>query len=134
LSVNRTLHRPKEGVIFGEPKSESSRQTVNLPMFAVATLRQHRVSQRKERLKAGGEWQEQSLVFTTPIGTPLDYSNWRGELRAILRSAGLPMMRIHDLRHTCASLLLASPRRLRAPQRAADCGFPAGLPLRRQPS
>jgi hypothetical protein len=77
LSVNRTLHRPKEGVIFGEPKSESSRRTVNLPTFAVATLRQHRVSQRKERLKAGGEWQEQSLVFTTPIGTPLDYSNWQ---------------------------------------------------------
>jgi hypothetical protein len=46
---------------------------VNLPTFAVATLRQHRVSQRKERLKAGGEWQGQSLVFTTPIGTPLDY-------------------------------------------------------------
>lgn len=50
---------------------------------------------------------ESGLVFTTSIGTALDERNVRREFRAILDAAKLPVMRIHDLRHTCASLLLA---------------------------
>jgi integrase len=46
------------------------------------------------------------LVFTTPIGTPLDASNVNKRFKALLKAAGLPPMRVHDLRHTCASLLL----------------------------
>jgi site-specific recombinase XerD len=46
-------------------------------------------------------------VFTTPIGTPLDQANVRREFRRLLAKAKLPMIRLHDLRHSAATLLLA---------------------------
>ena len=47
------------------------------------------------------------MVFTSPIGTPLDHSRVHKEFRALLTKADLPLMRLHDLRHTCATLLIA---------------------------
>ena len=90
-----------------EPKSERSLRTVALPEVAVKGLKRHRNRQRKERLKAGSWWNPSNLVFTSTIGTPLDERNVRKAFRAILHNAKLPKIRIHDLRHTCASLLLA---------------------------
>ncbi len=60
-------------------------------------------------MRAGAEWQDNGLVFCTEIGTPLradrvDYRSWE----PLLRKASLPNIRFHDLRHTCASLLLES--------------------------
>lgn len=107
LRVRQALQRVGGEVEFVEPKSERSRRTVTLPDFAVEALRRHRAQQLKERLAAGGGWVDTGLVFTTPLGTALDYSNLRKEFRRLLAKAGLPMMRVHDLRHTCASLLLA---------------------------
>ena len=114
LRVEQTLQRlPKaQGeehgrVAFGPPKSETSRRSVSLPDFAVLTLQRHRTRQKEERLKAGGDWQNLNLVFTSTIGTPVDERNLRREFKEILKAAKLPHMRIHDLRHTCASLLLA---------------------------
>lgn len=94
-------------LILGEPKSNTSRRAIVLPEFAVQVLRRHRVRQKEERLKAGEFWQDRNLVFTSTIGTPVDEQNLRREFTAILTAAKLPSMRIHDLRHTCASLLLA---------------------------
>jgi hypothetical protein len=71
------------------------------------SLSRHRVRQKKERLKAGSDWKDQNLVFTSTIGTPVDERNLRREFDAVLTKAKLPRMRIHDLRHTGASLLLA---------------------------
>ena len=62
---------------------------------------------RRERLVAGSRWEESGLVFTTREGKPLDPANARREFYGLLRAAQLPRVRIHDLRHTCASLLLA---------------------------
>lgn len=61
----------------------------------------------KERPLAGGGWQSIGLVFASTIGTPLDDRNVRRAFRDVLAPAGLPQMRIHDLRHPCATLLLA---------------------------
>jgi integrase len=97
----------KGQVTFVEPKSDSSRRTVAIPEFAVDLLKRHRVAQKRERLAAGARWKDLGLVFTTPVGTALDYSNLRKAFRALLNAAGLEPMRIHDLRHTCATLLLA---------------------------
>lgn len=47
------------------------------------------------------------MVFTSPIGTPLDDSNVRRVFKELLKAAKLPNMRLHGLRHTCATLLLA---------------------------
>jgi integrase len=58
--------------------------------------------------RAGPLWQEWGLVFTTAVGTPLDSSNVRRAFKRLLRAAGLPAtVRLHDLRHTATTLLLA---------------------------
>lgn len=107
LRVRRALQRFDGKLRFVEPKSESSNRRVALPESAVDVLRRHRVRQKTERLLAGERWRETGLVFTTTIGTPLDDRNVRKAFRELLDAAELPPMRIHDLRHTCASLLLA---------------------------
>jgi integrase len=61
----------------------------------------------QERLLAGSRWQETGLVFTTAIGTPLDGGSVTHRFQRMLERAGLPRLRFHDLRHACASLLLA---------------------------
>jgi integrase len=92
-----------------EPKSDRSRRTVRLPVTVVESLRRHRARQNRERLAAGDAWRNTlDLVFTTPIGTPLDSANVTHTFQRHLAAAGLPRKRFHDLRHTCASLLLAS--------------------------
>jgi integrase len=90
-----------------EPKSQRSRRTVRLPGVVVTSLRAHRTRQLEERLAAGGAWTDGGLVFTTPLGKPIDPQNARGEFKALLVTADLPSVRFHDLRHTAATLLLA---------------------------
>ena len=90
-----------------EPKSERSRRTIALPAVTVTALRGHRVRQLEARLAAGPSWLDQGFVFTTPVGTPLDPCNLNKHFKALLAAAGLPAIRIHDLRHSCATLLLA---------------------------
>ena len=65
LTVQRALQRVEAKLVFVEPKSEKSRRTVPLPKVAVEVLKRHRTRQRKDRLKAGGNWQASDLVFTS---------------------------------------------------------------------
>ncbi len=90
-----------------EPKTKRSRRTIALPDAAVAVLRRHRVRQKEERLLAGSRWKNTDMVFTTRIGTPLEPRNISRHFQRTLKTAKLPRKRFHDLRHTCASLLLA---------------------------
>jgi integrase len=90
-----------------EPKSLRSRRTIHMPTVVVTALKSHRTQQLKDRLAAGGDWQDSGLVFTSPIGTPLDPRSVTREYRALLAGANLPAVRFHDLRHTAATLLLA---------------------------
>ena len=69
-------------------------------------LHEHREAQHLERQAAGVHWQDEGLVFTSSIGTPIDRSNMRWFFKALLKDAGLPDIRFHDLRHTAASLML----------------------------
>ena len=64
-------------------------------------------AQAGERLKAGTAWQDSGLVFTTPIGTVVDPRNLNRLLDNLCLRAQVRRVRVHDLRHTCASLLLA---------------------------
>jgi integrase len=76
-------------------------------------LRDHSDRQRVERHEAGQRWRESGLVFTTAIGTPLDGTAVTKSFHHVLDRAGLPQRRFHDLRHSCATLLLVqgvSPR------------------------
>ncbi len=58
-------------------------------------------------MAAGSDWLDTGLVFTTPTGGALDDSKVRKEFLAVLEKAQLPRLRLHDLRHTCATLLIA---------------------------
>jgi integrase len=106
LRVRQALQRVNGEVKFVEPKSERSRRVVNLPAFAIEALKQHIQLQRKEKVLAGTRWVDSGLVFTSMIGTPMDERNVRREFRNLLKAAELPEIRIHDLRHTTATLLL----------------------------
>ena len=80
---------------------------MHLPHSAVAALLRHRDLQDAERSSSNGSWQDRGLVFPNTLGTPMDYANLMPRhFKPLLRRAGLPSIRFHDLRHTCATLLL----------------------------
>lgn len=105
LRVMQTLERGKGGG-FGLPKTDKSRRVLYLPTVTATALRTHRTRQIEERLRAGHEWRESGLVFTTHIGTALDHANVRNYFQRHLARLGLPHQRFHDMRHACASFLL----------------------------
>lgn len=108
LRVRWTLTRTSQGLALGTPKTDRSRRTVPLPQAAVTALRAHQAGQHAERQALGPVWQDHDLVFTTEIGTPLEPRNVARRFAAHAHAAGLPKATLHTLRHTAASLLLAT--------------------------
>lgn len=107
IIIRRSLQRQRGlGLVFTDPKTRTSRRAVSLLPVAVAALGAHRSRQAKDRLQAGPEWQESGLVFASRLGKPLDSSRITEQFRAALAKAGLPRMRVHDLRHTAATIAL----------------------------
>ena len=98
------------GWYFTEPKTSRSRRTIPLPNSMIAALVEHKRRQSEERLRLGSEWQDHGLVFTTSLGSPLNISNLTAKhFKPALDRAGLPRtIRLYDLRHTCATLLLSA--------------------------
>jgi integrase len=110
VTVQRELQRdPVDHKLKLMPyaKSRSSLRPITLPAPTLEVLREHRRRQLEERLAMGEEWQEHGLVFTTGRGTPLDGRSVLRYFQNALKRAGLPHQRFHDMRHVCASLLLA---------------------------
>lgn len=82
---------------------------MTVPKSVADVLRAHRANQVRERLKAGASYTDHNLVFANQTGGPLDYHVLaRRNFKKILDRAGLPPIRPYDLRHTCATLLLAA--------------------------
>jgi integrase len=107
LRVNRTLSRTKDGPVFTIPKTSKSRRTVQLTNGAIEALKRHSERQAEEMVRADTLYADQSLVFASEIGSPLNRHNVNGRsFKPLLVRAGLPDIRFHDLRHTCATLLL----------------------------
>jgi len=105
--VRRALVRHKKSWSFEEPKTARSRRTVYLPAPLLQKLTTHKRKQAEARLKLGAAWQAFNLVFCTDEGTPLSIPNITYRyFRPILTKAELPRIRLYDLRHTCATLLL----------------------------
>jgi integrase len=105
LQVRATLQ--KDTLIFAEPKTPYSRRRIALSQTAVEALRRHHALQAEERRKMGSAWTDLGLVFPNTVGQPMDCINLlKHSFRPLLRAAGLPHMRFHDLRHTAATLLL----------------------------
>jgi integrase len=111
VTVRRALVRRKDGGWeFEEPKTDRGRRTIPLPPTVIASLAEHKRKQAEERLAKGPAYESQGLVFATSTGQPLDQINLsRRHFKPILKAAGLPSdFRVYDLRHSCATLLLAA--------------------------
>ncbi len=90
----------------GSTKSKAGKRGIGLPDELVVLLKHHKAEQECKRLKAAELWQETGYVFITPTGGPLnprtDYTEWK----RLLERAGVPERRLHDARHTAATVLL----------------------------
>jgi integrase len=107
LRVNYALQRIEGKLQMVEPKTERSRRVLPLPETVLSALRAHRSRQLEEKLLLGPQWPKTGLVFSSSIGTPLEPRNVVRKFHSLLKKAELPYFRFHDLRHACASLLLA---------------------------
>ena len=108
LRVRRTLSTTKGGPKFSTPKTTKSRRSIKLTAGAVEALRRHHDRQFEESTRLAGLWQDYGLAFATTTGTPLNPSHLTSRsFKPLLKRAGLPNIRFHDLRHTCATLLLS---------------------------
>jgi integrase len=108
LNVCHSLERVKgEGLRLSEPKSDRANRQLRIPQICLLALMSHRVTQDKERQWAGSKWKENGFVFTTGLGTPMHPDDISRLLPMVLKAAQLPRVRFHDLRHSCATLLLS---------------------------
>jgi len=109
LRVRRTLTRTDKTYTLGEPKTKKSRRTIRLTAGAAAALEVHLSRQLAEMERMGSLYQPGGLAFATTTGTIINPSNLRTRsFKPLLEHAGLRSIRFHDLRHTCATLLLSS--------------------------
>jgi integrase len=107
LQVRRTLTITKDGPVFTSPKTTGSRRSVKLTSNAVEVLKHHLERQLGEIDRVGSLWSENGLIFASESGEPINRHNLtRRSFKPLLKRAGLPQIRFHDLRHTCATLLL----------------------------
>jgi integrase len=107
INIFQEVQRLEGKLRLQELKTRRSRRTISLPNSVLDLLRAHQARQQEARTLLGPEWKETGLVFTTWFGTALEPRNVVRSFKRILQKAGLPDIRFYDLRHTCASLLLA---------------------------
>jgi integrase len=107
LHVRRAMQRVDGKLQIAEPKTPSALRTVVLSQFAARCLQEHKKRQDAERLALGDSWQEHGLVFASSIGTPIEPRNVNRRWDELRQRAGLDGLRLHDLRHGCATFLLA---------------------------
>lgn len=110
LSVRRALVlRKGGGFIFTEPKTKQSRRSIPISQTVVELLKKHRKAQLEERIANAKRYQDFDLVFASEIGTPIQHQNFtRRHFKPIRDKADVTKIRLYDLRHTTATLLLSS--------------------------
>lgn len=101
LKVTATIGRIGGELVISAPKTERSRRTVPLSAPVVELLRKHRAGQAAERLRAGDQWHDSGLVFTTELGSPVDPRNLLRVVEVAARSAGV-QTDLHTIRHSAA--------------------------------
>ncbi len=109
LSIRRQIVRDNAGVRLSELKTRGSRRVLHLSPPLVQLLEAHRLSQEEEARLRGDAWHnELNLIFTSTTGTPLDPGNFGRCVSKIAEKAGIGHWSIHELRHSCASLMFST--------------------------
>ena len=107
IAVTQAIIPVNGAVTYSTPKTAKGRRSVALDAFTVNALRAHRVRQLEERLVLGlGTPAEDALVFTDLDGSPLHPDRFSASFDRLVKAAGVPRIRLHDLRHTHATLAL----------------------------
>ncbi len=105
LTIRQALHRVDGELRLDPVKTETSIAVLPIPAPLVPILRGHRTRQLEERFAAGSQWRETGLVFTTAHGGFLEPRNANRLFHSLCEKANVPQLRVHDLRHSCATLL-----------------------------
>jgi integrase len=106
LEVRRSLSETRGRRSFVTPKSGRGRH-LRLSKLAASALKVHRKRQLEERMRKAGLWEDHGLIFPSEVGTPMSGRNLYRAFKIRVKRAALPQtLRFHDLRHTCATLLL----------------------------
>lgn len=111
VHVQRALSRTKEGWRLEEPKTAQSRRSIPIPFNVLQDLKELKSEQAQEKLqnKKNPKYKDHGLVFANNNGDPPDYRNiFNRHFKPLLKDAGLPDIRLYDLRHVCATLLLSA--------------------------
>ncbi|MGH2794198.1 MAG: site-specific integrase [Actinomycetota bacterium] len=108
IRVVSTYQRSRRGLEFADPKTDRARRAIAVPQFAVEVLRQHHRRQTTRRLRAGRAWHDFNLVVELGDGRPVDPSEFTRKFAAIATKAGAKGVRLHDMRHAFATMLLTS--------------------------
>ncbi len=108
VSVRRTLVDvlPGGDPVWSDPKTDRGRRLVNLDAGTIGKLRSHRAAQAQERLLVGTGYRDHALVFAMPDGRPIHPERFSREYAETVARSELPVIRLHDLRHTWATLAL----------------------------
>jgi integrase len=113
LRVHNQLQRIDRKLTLVPPKTAKSRRTLVMPPLIVDRLREHERRQVAEKIWGGSKWEETGLVFANRTGGPTQARHVIEQFHQVLEQAGMRRIRFHDLRHSCATLLLVqgvSPR------------------------
>lgn len=105
LTIRQALHRVDNKLRLDQVKTEASVAVLPVPAPLVSILRGHRTRQLEERFIAGVQWRDTGLVFTTATGGFLEPRNVNRTFHSLCARAEVPQLRVHDLRHSCATLL-----------------------------
>ena len=109
LTIRRTIQRiVGEGLVETPTKTKSSDRRIPLSPPCIKVLKEHERFQQAQRDRAGKAWVETGHVFTSSIGTPLDPQHVSMNIGRLCAQAGIRRIRFHDLRHSCATLLIES--------------------------
>lgn len=106
-TISQSVGQVGYRTVVTAPKTAGSVRTVGLDGGTVAALRAHRTAQAAERLAFPGAWQDvDNRLFTRPDGRPLHPESVSRAFERVAAAAGLPRIRLHDLRHSAATLAL----------------------------
>jgi integrase len=108
LSIRKTRVMLGYGTLVSEPKTRRGRRLIALDPATAAVLKEQRRRQKVEQLAAGGTWKDTGHVFTREDGEPYHPERVSKLFVQAAKRAGLPRIRLHDLRHTYATLALSA--------------------------